>query len=291
MSGCATWRARRFSRFCPRMTGELACCPFTPADRSAFPDPGAGRREWSAAGRRPCRRQCQASLAAPGSRRPQAASPGSRPEYSKYSSENTLLLRPTLKRRRRMFYESDPQNPRHRGASCHMVNGKLRFMSKSCGFAALSAQGVAGLLVGAAGDGDRRLGLGSAAFKVEAAIAHLDIVAAQQPHPFDAARGASQGVVLRQGEDDRRSTSDEVEEAGFWIAAIRLGIEFVLVVAAGTAERELLGLRVRQIDDVGGGDADLKAVDLVLELACNIVAAVGARRARRSLRPCASGGQ
>ena len=148
-------------------------------------------------------------------------------------------------------------------------------MSKSCGFAALSAQGVAGLLVGAAGDGDRRLGLGSAAFKVEAAIAHLDSVAAQQPHPLDAAGGASQGVVLRQGEDDGRSTADEVEEAGFWIAAIRLGIEFVLVVAAGTAEREFLGLRVRQIDDVGGGDADLKAVDLVLELACNIVAAVG----------------
>ena len=48
-------------------------------------------------------------------------------------------------------------------------------------------------------------------------------------------------------------------------------------VAAGAAERELLGLGVRQIDQIGRGLADGKAVDLALELAREIVAAVGAR--------------
>jgi hypothetical protein len=35
---------------------------------------------------------------------------------------------------------------------------------------------------------------------------------------------------------------------------------------------------VRQIDDVGRGLADIEAVDLVLELFCQIVAAIGAGR-------------
>ena len=61
------------------------------------------------------------------------------------------------------------------------------------------------------------------------------------------------------------------------LAAAGLGVELVGVVAAGAAERDLLGLRVRQIDQIGGGLADGKPVDVAFELACEIIAAVGKR--------------
>jgi hypothetical protein len=65
-------------------------------------------------------------------------------------------------------------------------------------------------LIRAARDRNRRLGLGTGAFKVEAAIAHLDSIAAQQPQPLDATRGAGQGTVLRHGKDDSGRAGDEV---------------------------------------------------------------------------------
>src|SRR6202035_4401627 len=84
-------------------------------------------------------------------------------------------------------------------------------------------------------------------------------------------------VALGQGENDGGSAGDEVDEFRLRFAAVGLGVEFVGKVAAGTAERKLLGLRVRQVDDVGGGDADVQAIDLVFELGRDIVTAIGAR--------------
>src|SRR5450432_4189122 len=62
---------------------------------------------------------------------------------------------------------------------------------------------VFGLLVRAARDGDRGLGLGPGAAHVEAAMADRDIVAAEQPHPLHAAVDAAQHIVLGQREDHR----------------------------------------------------------------------------------------
>jgi hypothetical protein len=134
------------------------------------------------------------------------------------------------------------------------------------------------LLVGAARDRDRRIGLGARAIHVEAAVARRDIVAVEQPHPLDAARSTPQHVVLRQREDDGGGTCDQIEELRRRFAAVGLGEQLVGIGAAGAAERDLLGLGMRQVDQVGCGLADADAVDLVLELARQIVAAVGARR-------------
>ena len=57
-----------------------------------------------------------------------------------------------------------------------------------------------------------------------------------------------------------------------------LGVELDGIVAAAAAERQLLRRRMRQIDHVAGIDADLDAVDLVLQFLGGILAAVGPRR-------------
>ena len=140
------------------------------------------------------------------------------------------------------------------------------------------------LLVLAARDRDRRLGLGAGAFHVEPAEAHLDAVAAQQPHPVDAAGGTGQHVGLRDGEDDGAGAGDQLEKFRLRLAAVRLDVKLVGEVGAAAAERKLPGLRVGQIDGLAGGDADLDAVDLALELLGDILAAVGARRRRAGYR-------
>ena len=66
--------------------------------------------------------------------------------------------------------------------------------------------------------------------------------------------------------------------SGFRLAAVALDVEFVGVFAVGAAERHFLGQRMRQIDDVGRGDADFQIVDLILELVGDVRAAVGPRR-------------
>ena len=136
------------------------------------------------------------------------------------------------------------------------------------------------LFVRAARDRNRRFGFGAAAIHIETAVARLDVVAAEQAHPLDAARRAPQHVVLRQGEDDGGGAGDEIEKGRLWLAAVGLGEQLVGDVAAGAAERDFLGLRVRQIDQVGRGLAHGEAVDLAFELGREIVAAVGARRRR-----------
>src|SRR5947208_2549166 len=60
---------------------------------------------------------------------------------------------------------------------------------------------LVGLLVLAAGHHDRSLGLGARAFHVEPAEAHRNLVAAQDAHALDAARGASRNVGLRNREN------------------------------------------------------------------------------------------
>src|ERR1700687_970919 len=67
--------------------------------------------------------------------------------------------------------------------------------------------------------------------------------------------------------------------ANNWVVRLRLG----------AAHRVFLGLRVRQINQIGRGLADAKAVDLVLELACEIIAAVGARRGCARYDECRRG--
>src|SRR5262249_40128141 len=97
------------------------------------------------------------------------------------------------------------------------------------------------LFVLAARDRDRGLGLGAAAFHVEPSIPHRNLVAAQNAHALQAARGAGRGVVLRHREDDRGRSPDEVVEL-LRRPAVALGIELVgigLPVAAA-AERQFL---------------------------------------------------
>ena len=69
-----------------------------------------------------------------------------------------------------------------------------------------------------------------------------------------------------------------LRKAGLRLAAVGLGEQLVGDVAGGAAQRDFLGLRVRQIDQIGRGFADGEAVDLALELGREIVAAVGAGR-------------
>jgi len=135
---------------------------------------------------------------------------------------------------------------------------------------------IPSLLVQAAGDRDRGLGLGPGAAHVEAAVADGDVVAAEQAHALDAAGRARHHVVFRQREDDRGGACDQVDEGRFWLA-VGLGEQLVGEIAPGAAERDLPGAGVRQIDQVGGGLADPHSVDLVLELGGKVVAAVGAR--------------
>ncbi len=81
--------------------------------------------------------------------------------------------------------------------------------------------------------------------------------------------------------DEGRRGGDQFVKFRLRLAAVRLGVQLIAEVAASTAEREFPGLRVRQIDDVGGGDADLKSIDLAFELGGEIVAAIGPRRRGR----------
>jgi hypothetical protein len=78
-------------------------------------------------------------------------------------------------------------------------------------------------LIVATRDRNRRIGLGTGALEIEATVAHPDSIPAQQAQPVDAARGAGQGTVLRQGEDDSGRATDEVEEGAFRRRAVRLG--------------------------------------------------------------------
>src|SRR6202035_5517619 len=101
-----------------------------------------------------------------------------------------------------------------------------------------------------------------------------------EAHPLDAALRASQHVLPRQSEDDGAGAGDQAEEGRLWLAAVGFYEQLVGDVAAGAAECDHFGLRVRQIDQVGRGLADAKPIDLALELAREVVAAVGARRRR-----------
>src|SRR6185369_17475116 len=56
-------------------------------------------------------------------------------------------------------------------------------------------------LVLAARNRDRGFGLGAVAHHVEAAVAQFHIVAAENPHPLDAARYTPRCIVDRHGED------------------------------------------------------------------------------------------
>ncbi len=56
------------------------------------------------------------------------------------------------------------------------------------------------------------------------------------------------------------------------------GIELVGQVPAGAAERQLGRLRVGQIDQIGGGAAHRKAVNLAFQLSREVIAGIGPRR-------------
>ncbi len=133
-------------------------------------------------------------------------------------------------------------------------------------------------LVLATGDRDRRLGLGARAVHIEPPVAHLDVVAAQQSHPLDAAGDAGHGVVLRHREDNRRSAPDQIEKFLLRLAAVGLGVELVGIVGAFAAQRQFPRRRMRQIDDTACGKVDLEPVDIGLELFGDVLAAIGAGR-------------
>ena len=89
-------------------------------------------------------------------------------------------------------------------------------------------------MVGAARDRDRGFRLGPHAAHVEPAVADRDIVAAQDSRSFHAARGALDHLVLRQGEDDRRSAGNEIDE-GRRRLAVGLGEDLVGEIARRAA--------------------------------------------------------
>src|SRR5260370_32093141 len=110
------------------------------------------------------------------------------------------------------------RKPRRIGAGPrHMVNGRLEYPWKRSVLSKIvaiqSAQACAFLLIGPARDRNRRFRLVSRAIHVEAAIAHLDVIAAEKAHPFDAARGAVAHVVFRQGVDNGGGPVSENEES------------------------------------------------------------------------------
>src|SRR5260370_6637057 len=121
-----------------------------------------------------------------------------------------------------------------------MVNGKLEYLYKyrSCLEWQRIAPAEAGAcsLIRAARDRDRRVRLGPGAVHVEAAIARLDIVAAEQAHPLDAAGGAAEHIVFWQREDDGRGAGDELEKRRFRLSAVGLGAMLDSVVSAGARE-------------------------------------------------------
>jgi hypothetical protein len=78
--------------------------------------------------------------------------------------------------------------------------------------------------------------------------------------------------------DDGGGAGYEIEKGGGWLAAVGFGEQLVGDVATGAAQRDFFRLGMRQVDQVGRGLADAEAVDLALELAREIVAAIGARR-------------
>jgi hypothetical protein len=93
---------------------------------------------------------------------------------------------PTINSLRNILYASEPKD----GLSC------------------------AASLIRATGNRNRQFSLGTVALEVEPAITHLDRIAAQQPHPIDAANDAGEDFVLCHAEDDGGGAADEVEEAG-----------------------------------------------------------------------------
>ena len=128
------------------------------------------------------------------------------------------------------------------------------------------------------GDDDRCLRFGPGAAHVEAAVAGRDIVTMNEAHPVDAAGRAFQHVRLRQSEDDGGGAGHEIEERRIGLPAGAPGIELVGQVPAGAAERQLGRLRVGQIDQIGGGAAHRKAVNLAFQLSREVIAGIGPRR-------------
>jgi len=73
------------------------------------------------------------------------------------------------------------------------------------------------------------------------------------------------------------------ETPGVGLRTGGLDEQLIGIAAAGAAERELLGLRVRQVKSHWPQSCRVKPVDLVLELGREIVAAIRRGRTRRPL--------
>src|SRR6266702_5506540 len=145
----------------------------------------------------------------------------------------------------------------------------------------VSAVGVwsARLLVLRPRDRDRGVRFRTRALHVEALVAHRHLVAAQQAHALQAARGPGRAIVLWQRKSNGCGRRDQIKK--LWRRlAVTLGIELVGIGLSlgAAAERKLLRRRVGQIDDVGGLEVDLQPVDAAGELLGDVVALVRTRR-------------